>query len=117
MLRTFLFVLIFLFVSCASKSQRATRAVLPRFLELQREQSIATVHFPRGDYSLADEDRDGYYYRSPRSVIKHAFAGSQPYDGGIFLSKKGNRLRGYIVWAGGWTKVGNISPSAIQFRN
>ena len=90
---------------------------MPRLLELLEEQSIATVHFPRGDYSLASEDRDGYYYLSPRKVIKHAFAGFQSYEGGIFLSRKGDRFRGYIIWAGGRTKIGNISPRQIQFRD
>ena len=117
MLRILPFVLVFLLVSCASETQRATRAVVPRFVELQREQSIATIHFPVGDYSLADEDSAGYFYRSPRKVIKHAFAGFQRYEGGIFVSKNKNLLRGYIIWAGGRTQIGSISPNAAQFRN
>lgn len=87
---------------------------MPRLLRLQHEQSIATLHFPRGDYPFVREDRDGYYYRAPRGVMKHSFAGAERVDGGIFSSKKTDRLRGYIIWAGGTTRIGNIPQRDVQ---
>ena len=84
-------------------------------IALEEEQSIATVHFPRGLYRLEAEDNGGYYYRSPRPLTKHAFAGLQPYQGGIYLRKTPpRRLRGYLVWAGGRTKIGNLTRAARE---
>ena len=90
---------------------------MPQVIELREELSIATVHFPPGAYWLHAEDDAGYYYRSPRQLTKHAFAGLQQYDGGIFV-RKGNRpqVRGYIVWAGGRTKIGRLSSDDYEFR-
>ncbi len=109
-----------LLISCASNRQFRTALDdpgAPRSIELREEATIATVHFPSGLYSLAAGDHGGYYYRAPRSLMKHSFAGSVPHDGGIFL-RKGNRkkLRGYIVWAGGVTKIGNLSGAPYAFR-
>jgi hypothetical protein len=109
--------------SCAS--ERNYRPVspgegpgMPRYVELNEEHSIATVHFPRGLYTLEAEDDAGYYYRSPRPLTKHAFAGLQPYDGGIYVRKtKRAVLRGYVVWAGGRTKIGNLTRAGIKFRD
>lgn len=117
MLRFALFLLVLSLAGCASPTPRATPAVVPRFLQLRLEQSISTIHFPRGYYSLGNEDREGYYYKAPRNVIKHSFAGSQPYDGGIFVSKRKDELRGYIIWAGGLTRIGHVSPKAVEFRD
>jgi hypothetical protein len=90
---------------------------VPRIVEVHEELSISTVHFPPGTYWLHAEDDAGYYYRAPRQVRKHAFAGSQQYDGGIFVRKGSRpRVRGYIVWAGGRTKIGNLSPDEYDFR-
>ena len=90
---------------------------VPQVVELREELSISTVHFPAGNYWLHAEDDAGYYYRSPRQVTKHAFAGLQQYDGGIFVRKGSRpRVRGYIVWAGGRTKIGSVSPEVYEFR-
>ncbi len=93
-------------------------AVAPRFVELSDEPTISTIHFPRGTYSLEAEDDNGFYYRAPRQLTKHAFAGLQPYDGGIYVGRADRtRLRGYVVWAGGRTKVGNLSQAHYEFRD
>lgn len=112
----------FLLTSCAAEPQshalRAERAVgPPRFIQLDEEPSISTIHFPRGIYSLDSSDAEGYYYRAPRRLIAHSFGGFNPQDGGIFVSKRsGGRMSGYVVWAGGVTKIGNLSRSRHQFR-
>ncbi len=90
---------------------------MPRVIDVHEELSISTVHFPSGAYWLHAEDDAGYYYRAPRQVVKHAFAGMQQYDGGVFVRKGSRpRVRGYIVWAGGRTKIGNLSPDEYDFR-
>lgn len=90
---------------------------VPQVVEVREELSISTVHFPPGAYWLHAEDDAGYYYRAPRQVVKHAFAGMQQYDGGVFVRKGGRpRVRGYIVWAGGRTKIGDLSPDEYEFR-
>jgi hypothetical protein len=90
---------------------------VPQVIALHAPVSISTVHFPAGNYSLQAEDDAGYYYRAPRQVIKHAFSGLEQYDGGIFVRKGGSaRARGYIVWAGGRTKIGNLAPDDYDFR-
>ncbi|MFN2509381.1 MAG: hypothetical protein ABR589_11490 [Chthoniobacterales bacterium] len=112
-----------LLTSCASERNYRTLPpgagpAVPRFIELREEPSIATFHFPRGVYSLEAEDNGGYYYRAPRQVVKHAFAGSMPYDGGIFVRKgKRQTLRGYVVWAAGRTKIGNLTRADYEFRD
>lgn len=76
------------------------------------------MHFPRGVYRLEAEDNAGYYYRAPRRLTKHAFAGFQSYDGGIYRRKSHpEKLRGYVVWAGGRTKIGNLSHADLEFRD
>ncbi len=115
--------LFMLLTACAS--ERNYRPVapgegprVPRYVDLYDQPSIATMHFPRGTYALEAEDNGGYYYRSPQPLTKHAFAGGQPYDGGIYL-RKGQRqkLRGYVVWAGGRTKIGNLGRAQLNFRD
>jgi hypothetical protein len=89
---------------------------VPRRIQLREEQSISTVHFPRGVYQLTAEDKRGYYYRAPRQVVKHEFAGFAQYEGGIFIEKRrANRARGYLVWAGGRTKIGELSQADLEF--
>lgn len=110
----------FLLVSCASEHNfRAADATepTPRFLELADEQSFATVHFPRGLYLLDSVDDTGYYYRSAQRVMKHSFGGSYPQEGGIFVSKRNGKARGYIVWAAGLTKIGNVGRSHYRLRS
>ena len=116
---------LFAFLPASCASERNYRPIppgegpaVPRYAELNEDRSIATVHFPHGLYTLEAEDDDGYYYRSPRPLTKHAFAGLQPYDGGIYLRKaKRAVLRGYVVWAGGRTKIGNLTRAGIKFRD
>src|SRR4051812_35518445 len=87
------------------------------FLELRRNASASTIHFPRGIYSLDSEDRNGYYYRAPTKVYQHSFGAGYPHDGGIFVSKRNPRkLRGYVIMASGITHIGNLSGADYQFR-
>jgi len=89
----------------------------PRVLELYSEARVATLHFPHGPYSLDSEDRRGYYYRAPGSVIEHTAAGPRRRDGGIFVSKRNpNKLRGYVIMPYGLTHVGNLSRIDHQFH-
>src|SRR3954466_6738562 len=105
-----------LLVSCASTPPDHT--AVPQSIELRDEHQISPFHFPRGIYSLADSDASGYYYSAPRQVIKHGFPGFIPYDGGLFIRKDNHRkIRGYVIWAGGRTKIGNLSGSNYQFRD
>jgi len=107
-----------LLTSCVSRPRAAVATAVPRFIELQNESSIATFHFPRGLYSLDSEDDQGRYYRAPRRIVKHSFAGFAPYEGGIFIRKDDRRqARGYIVWAGGRTKFGDLSRAHYIFRD
>jgi hypothetical protein len=110
-------VLFLVLVGCAAH-QQFSRDAPGMYLELQSSPGIATVHFPRGVYVLESNDSTGFYYRAPRSLIKHSFAGPQPYDGGIFVSRrKPARLRGYIIWAGGLTKIGDLTREPHAFRD
>lgn len=85
---------------------------------MDRGVSASTLHFPAGTYTLEDSDDHGRYYRAQSPVIKHSFAGAQPYDGGIFVNARDpQRLRGYLIWAGGRTHVGDFSAVAHTFRN
>ena len=109
-----------LLISCAADRHlheigAAEAASVPRVIALEEEQSISTVHLPAGTYHLHSEDDRGYYYRSPRLVVKQTFAGAERYEGGLFLPKKGRALRGYIVWAGGRTKLGDLSRAKYSF--
>jgi hypothetical protein len=87
-----------------------------RYLELEREKQIATLHFPAGVYSLDAVDKIGYYYRAPGKIAEHIGGGSVWRDGGIFVSKRNPRkLRGYISRAGTITHVGNLSGIRHRF--
>jgi hypothetical protein len=89
----------------------------PPYIELRRNTSAGTIHFPRGLYTLETEDGNGYYYRAPVRVSQHSFGGSYPHDGGIFVSKRNQRkLRGYVMMPGGITQVGNLSGADYEFR-
>jgi hypothetical protein len=100
--------------SCASPP-RAEPLTVPGAIELRDEPQISTFHFPRGVYSLADQDASGFYYAAPRHVIKHGFPGSIPYDGGIFMQRDDHRkIRAYVIWAGGRTKIGNLAGANLQ---
>ena len=89
----------------------------PPYIELRRNTSAGTIHFPRGLYTLETEDRNGYYYRAPVKVSQHSFGGSYPHEGGIFVSKRNQqKLRGYVMMPGGITHVGNLSGADYQFR-
>ncbi len=90
---------------------------VPRYLELANAQSIATLHFPVGFYSLDSVDDDGYYYRSLGRVVKHSFAGPTKQNAGIFVSKRKREVRGYVVWGGGRTKIGKLSRARITYRD
>lgn len=107
--------------SCGGTDRRqpvnpaATKA--PLYIELLRNTSAGTIHFPRGLYTLETEDRNGYYYHAPVRVSQHSFGGSYPHEGGIFVSKRNLRkLRGYVMMPGGITHVGNLSRADYQFR-
>lgn len=118
-LRTLMFsaVAALLLTSCAS-SRPPDRHPTPAAIVLRDEPQISTFHFPRGIYSLADNDGTGFYYSAPRSVIKHGFPGSIPYNGGLFMDRKDHtRLRAYVIWAGGRTKIGNLSGADYEFRD
>ena len=90
---------------------------VPRYLELENQQSIATFHFPTGIYSLDSVDDDGYYYRSLGRVVKHSFAGPTTQNAGIFVGKRKRVVRGYVIWGGGRTKIGNLSRARISYRD
>ncbi len=110
-----MFVALLLLGACASDPRAAAPVSTSRRIELQEESAIATFHFPRGLYSLDSEDDSGFYYRAPRSVMKHSFAGFTKYEGGIFVEKRRQRIRGYIWWAGGRTRIGRVAPAVIKF--
>lgn len=96
----------------------AALASMPHFLDINSTPHIATLHFPRGTYSLGGSDKIGYYYRAPSAVIQQTGDGAFPRDGGIFVSKRDvRRLRGYVYLAGGVTHVGNLSSVPHQFHD
>ncbi|MDQ6913427.1 MAG: hypothetical protein M3128_11205 [Verrucomicrobiota bacterium] len=106
--------------SCAgSRHLRSTNQseFIPRYLELADAQSIATFHFPVGLYSLDLVDDNGYYYRAIGRVVKHSFAGPTTQNAGIFVGKRKREVRGYIVWGGARTKIGNLSRARISYRD
>lgn len=109
--------------SCSSERHYRTLSPgegpgVPRFVDLGEEVSISTFHFPRGSYTLEATDGAGYYYRSPRPLMKQSFAGAEPHDGGIFVPiNNRQKMRGYIVWAGGRTKVGNLTRTKHEFHD
>jgi hypothetical protein len=109
--------LAFLLSACAGSSH--PQVISPsegpptrRYLELEREKQIATVHFPAGVYTLDAVDKIGYYYRAPHKIRE----GYAMRDGGIFVSKRDpNKLRGYVFRAGAITHVGNLSGVKHRF--
>jgi len=102
-------------VGCAS-TPRATLSSAPHAIDLQTEQRIATMHFRPGVYFLDGADSTGWFYRAPDRVLEHSFGGYWiKHEGGIFLARSDGRLRGYVDWAGGRTKIGNISSIAVRF--
>lgn len=93
-------------------------AAMPHHLDIYSEPQAATLHFPRGSYSLAAADKIGYYYRAPQSVTQHIGGGGSQHEGGIFVSRRDQRkLRGYVYLAGGVTLVGNLSGVPHQFHD
>jgi hypothetical protein len=89
----------------------------PRFLEIQKEVSVATMHFPPGEYSLNAEDDAGYYYSAPRKIMEHTAIGSRPHAGGVYVNKRNpQKMRGYVYWAGARTHLGNLSRVKHEFR-
>lgn len=103
-------------VACATRAARPLTAP-PMYLELRSSPAVATVHFPPGVYVLESSEPEGFFYRAPRQLSKHSFGGAQPYNGGVFVSRRDPRkLRGYIVWAGGRTKIGDLSNEPHSFR-
>lgn len=111
------------FVSClgsrhyhAITENETTRQ--PRFLELQSDAAVATLHFPAGVYTLQSADNAGFYYQSARKIAQHTGGGTVSRNGGIFVSKKNPRkLRGYVFWAGALTHVGNLSHAPHRFSD
>ena len=107
----------FLLFSCAGSPH--PRLISPsegpptrRFIELEAERQIATLHFPAGIYTLNAEDKIGYYYRAPHKIRE----ATVPRDGGIFVSKRDpHKLRGYVYRAGTITHVGNLSHARYRF--
>jgi len=110
----------FLFCSCGSQHFRVPAAgpprAAPRYVQLDAETQVATLHFPPGLYSFYAMDDKGYYYRAPRSIIQHTGGRSLPRNGGIFVDKRSLRkLRGYIYYAGALTHVGDLSKAHYAF--
>src|SRR5207248_2334504 len=92
--------------------------VSPRYLEIYSELHVATLHFPRGVYTLNAADKIGYYYRAPRKVAEHFGSGSFWREGGIFVSKRDpQKLRGYVYRAGTITSVRNSPRENHQLRD
>ena len=90
----------------------------PRYLQLEREAQVATLHFPVGVYSLNAEDDVGYYYAAPQKIAEHTSIGSHLREGGIYVNKQNpSKLRGYVYWGGVRTHVGNLSRVKHEFRS
>jgi len=90
----------------------------PRYLELDSEVHVATLHFPAGVYTLNAVDKIGYYYGAPRKIAEHIGAGSAWHNGGIFVSKRNPaKLRGYVYRAGALTHVGNFPHAKHELHD
>lgn len=90
----------------------------PRYLELRSGASVATLHFPAGLYSLSAADDVGYYYAAPQKIVQRTAAGSTSRNGGIYVNKRDPRkLRGYVIWGGARTHIGNLSRVRHEFRD
>src|SRR2546423_2623197 len=113
----------FLLSGCAGSSHPrlvspSEGPISPRYLEIDSQLHVATLHFPRGVYTLNAVDKIGYYYRAPRKVAEHIGGGSLWREGGIFVSKRNSqKLRGYVFRAGTITLVGNFSQAKHRFRD
>ncbi|MEY2479820.1 MAG: hypothetical protein QOI04_747 [Verrucomicrobiota bacterium] len=101
--------------SCANhhfqviKDSRELRA--PAYIDMPREQRVATLHFPAGSYYLYASDDVGYYYRAPRKIIEHTAGGSLFHNGGIYVQRNNpHKMRGYVFLPGGLTHVGHLAP-------
>jgi hypothetical protein len=109
-----------LLAGCGGTDRRqpvTSSTTAPPFIELRANVSAATIHFPRGLYSLETQDQQGYYYRAPGKVYEHSFGGGYGHEGGIFVSRRDQRkLRGYVIMPGGLTHVGNLSRADYQYR-
>jgi hypothetical protein len=89
----------------------------PPVLVLAREQQVAALHFPPGMYSLRAADDRGYYYAAPRPILEHTAIGPRPYEGGIYVDRRDQaKLRGYVIWGGVRTHVGDLSRARHEFR-
>lgn len=87
-----------------------------RYLQLDHDAQIATLHFPAGTYSLEAEDNIGYYYAAPRKISEHTALGSHLREGGVYVNKRNpKKLRGYVMWGGVRTHVGNLSHVKHEF--
>ena len=117
------FLLSILLSACAGSSH--PRLISPsegpsssRYLEIDSELHVATLHFPAGVYTLNAVDKIGYYYRAPRKIAEHFGGGSFWREGGIFVSKRNpQKLRGYVFRAGTITHIGNFSRAKHRFRD
>ena len=113
----------FLLFGCAGSSHPrlvspSEGPISPRYLEINSELHVATLHFPTGVYTLNAVDKIGYYYRAPRKVAERIGGGSLWREGGIFVSKRNSqKLRGYVFRAGTITLVGNFSRAKHRFRD
>jgi hypothetical protein len=113
---------VLLLTSCAGHHFHVIRSgetvTAPHYLELRSEESVATLHFPAGLYSLHAIDDAGMYYRASRKIVQHMTSGPLLRDGGIFVSKRNPRkLRGYVFFAGALTHVGDLSRTQHIFRD
>jgi hypothetical protein len=113
-------VIALLLTGCGGTDRRqpvTSSTTAPPFIELRSNASAATIHFPRGLYSLETQDQHGYYYRAPGKIYEHSFGGGYGHEGGIFVSKRDpHKLRGYIIMTYGLTHVGNLSRADYQYR-
>lgn len=89
----------------------------PHFVDLQQDKQVATMHFPAGTYSFYAVDDKGYYYRAPRGIVEHAAGSNRPHNGGLYLSKRDHKMRGYVYMAGGVTHLGNFSSKSYELRD
>ncbi|MDQ6859671.1 MAG: hypothetical protein M3032_00735 [Verrucomicrobiota bacterium] len=109
-------VVAFALASCAAPQPFAPESPPPHAIELQEERAISTMHFRPGLYSLDASDHTGYYYRAREGVMQHTSAGFVRHEGGIFRARSTGRLRGYVIWAGGRTKIGDLSNAYHVLR-
>jgi hypothetical protein len=114
----------FLLVSCANHHFRVASPAegppsdAPRFVELQSDAQVATLHFPAGPYSFYAMDDVGYYYRAPAKIVQHTGGFPVQRNGGIYVSKRNMKhLRGYIYLSGSLTHVGDLSRTKHELHD